>query len=440
MSIDDQEMENVNLGEDDWSDKSFCDENESLSSAKRFCSDKRKRDTDKKTSQRVTKSSTTSSTIINVPVQNRYNILTPADVNNESQIILNRQQNGVNDTKKERIPPITLRKTSRTEVSLLCNGLNITKYSIKPIDNSSVNIYLTSVDDFKRMRKHVAESQVAAFTHNLQSELSFRVVLKGLYLMEPKDLKDELSRQNIVPDDITIIPLKKRRYDDQAMYLLYFKKGTTNINELRKCQFLLYMRIDWELYSPRSNGPVRCRRCQAWGHGCKNCWLPVSCMYCAGDHTTNECKEIVNGVPVRKDFVPRCANCTKEHPANYEKCDALLKHMERQASLALKNSRLMKSRNRSIQHKDNHVMNPVNPTIPRPVYSFNNPARPSYAHVTKLAGKATTDPESQLMTANELLSLTKELISSLKNCRTREQQFDVMAALAIKYVYGNGCP
>lgn len=432
-------MEDANLGEDDWSD-----DNESMTSAKRFCPDKRKRTVDKNTTHGTTKSSTTtsttSSTIINVPVQNRYNILTPTAVSNDSQIILNRQQNGANESKKVRIPPITLRKTSRTEVSQLCDGLKITKYSIKPIDNNSVNIYLTSVDDFKSMRKYVAETQVPAFTHNLQSELSFRVVLKGLYLMNPKDLKEELSRQHIVPDDITIIPLKKRRYDDQAMYLLYFKKGTTNINELRKCQFLLYMRIDWELYSPRSNGPVRCRRCQGWGHGCKNCWLPVSCMYCAGDHTTNECKEIVNGVPVQNDFVPRCANCSSEHPANYEKCDVLLKHMERQASLALKNSRLMKARNQSNQQKVNNVINPVTPTVQRQ-YSFRpNSARPSYAQVTKSAGRTSTDSESQLMTVNELLSLTKELISSLKNCRTREQQFDVMAALAIKYVYGNGCP
>lgn len=429
----------TNTTGDNWSDVSFekDDQIDESSTAKRVCTDK------KRTLSGATKSSTTpstSSTIVNIPVHNRYSALTPPNDNNVSEINLNRKQNNQEVPKKERIPPITVKNMSRIEVIQLCTGLRITNYSIKPIDNTSFNVYLVSVEDFRKMRKFVADTNIPAFTHNLQSELSFRVVLKGLYCMDISELKEQLKLQRIVPDDITIIPMKKRRFDDQALYLLYFKKGSTNINELRKCQFLSYMRIDWELYSPRSNGPVRCRKCQSWGHGCKNCWLPTACMYCAENHMTKDCKEIVNGTPVRADFVPCCANCNKAHPANFDKCEVLLKHMERQASLALRNSKLVKSRSQKVNR-------PSSITAPsKPVYSFSQPltnqtsSRLSYANVIRNATNYSSQQSTQLMSVNELLALTKELVSSLRNCRTREQQFDVMTSLAIKYVYGDGCP
>lgn len=384
-------------------------------------------------------------TVPGIPTSNVFSPLTIQDDNNTKEIVLTRQkqqqqqQTVTADNKKERIPPITMQNITRADVIQLCSGLKITKYSLKVINNQSISIYLTSVDDFKAVRKYVSELKLPAFTHNLHSELSFRVVLKGLFSMEKKELQDELNAHNIFPEDITIIPMKKRKYDEQAIYLLYFKKGSTNINELRKCQFLSFMRIEWDLYSPRSNGPVRCRRCQGWGHGCKNCWLPVACMFCAENHLTNDCKKVVNGKPVSEDFEPRCANCNDTHSANYDKCESLIEHLKRQSSIAAKNSKIVKSKSQITPPKTTRAHFPASQ---QPFNFSQMPSRDpnSYANVTRNARSQSNQPTSDLMSETELLSLTRELISSLRRCRNREQQFEVMTSLAIKFVYGNGHP
>lgn len=41
---------------------------------------------------------------------------------------------------------------------------------------------------------------------------------------------------------------------------------------------------------------------------------------------------------------------------------------------------------------------------------------------------------SELMSPQEMMKLTKEMITSLKGCRSKQDQFDVITALAMKYI------
>lgn len=49
----------------------------------------------------------------------------------------------------------------------------------------------------------------------------------------------------------------------------------------------------------------------------------------------------------------------------------------------------------------------------------------------------TSKSDDTLLTSQELLSLTTELITQLKSCRTKLDQFQVITKLAIKYTTNN---
>ncbi|CAG4972871.1 unnamed protein product [Parnassius apollo] len=74
-------------------------------------------------------------------------------------------------------------------------------------------------------------------------------------------------------------------------------------------------------------GPSQCHRYQAFGHASTNCFRPVKCVRCAGDHIASNC-------PRGRDEEPRCANCAKNHTANDRHCP-VLRRIARKQGIAL---------------------------------------------------------------------------------------------------------
>ncbi|XP_048240226.1 uncharacterized protein LOC125373270 [Haliotis rufescens] len=67
-----------------------------------------------------------------------------------------------------------------------------------------------------------------------------------------------------------------------------------------------YVNIGVDMYIPN---PLRCFKCQTFGHGSKSCAKPVKCHRCAGSHEGNDCEE---------DIV--CANCGGQHFSSSKSC------------------------------------------------------------------------------------------------------------------------
>mgnify|MGYP001548663011 CR=1 FL=1 len=65
--------------------------------------------------------------------------------------------------------------------------------------------------------------------------------------------------------------------------------------------------------------PIRCFRCQSFGHVSSRCSAEVVCRECAGSHETRDCTETR----------PKCANCGDAHAASSKQCPKLLEAQER---------------------------------------------------------------------------------------------------------------
>lgn len=60
--------------------------------------------------------------------------------------------------------------------------------------------------------------------------------------------------------------------------------------------------------------PIRCFKCQKFGHVAKVCREERRCAKCGGDHEYGECGEKVN---------PKCCNCGWGHSAAYWGCEVM---------------------------------------------------------------------------------------------------------------------
>ena len=71
---------------------------------------------------------------------------------------------------------------------------------------------------------------------------------------------------------------------------------------------------------PFTPEPMRCFRCQGFGHHQRTCIRPFICAVCAGRHQTEECIKKKKEQDIKAEF--RCPNCRNQHPAWSMSCPA----------------------------------------------------------------------------------------------------------------------
>ncbi|ROV58599.1 hypothetical protein EGO58_11950, partial [Limosilactobacillus reuteri] len=137
------------------------------------------------------------------------------------------------------------------------------------------------------------KENISFFKYHTLKTRPRKIVLTGLYRMDLTELKNELAEQNIHPTDIKTLNFKNSyNYDNQAVYLLYFKPGTVKLSDLRQVKHII---VKWSPYSPRSHNKYpQCRNCQMYGHSFINCNMPTYCLVCAKNHKTDDCKKIIS--------------------------------------------------------------------------------------------------------------------------------------------------
>jgi hypothetical protein len=74
------------------------------------------------------------------------------------------------------------------------------------------------------------------------------------------------------------------------------------------------------LYIPR---PMRCTKCQQYGHRMHQCYSRMKCARCTGNHKYEDCPN---------QHEPRCANCQGSHSAGFRECP---KYIEVQQTLQI---------------------------------------------------------------------------------------------------------
>lgn len=333
-------------------------------------------------------------------------------------------------TKNTRVPPITVSGKTRKEITDWCTSHDIKQYRLK-MTSIGINLFCDNVEDFKKIKGQMKETKFTYFTHALTEERELRVILKGLFVMNEEELKNELKLASINPTSIRQLNPKKAKYTDQAHYILSFPMGSIKMSTLKQCRYLCHLVVEWDFYQPRKYGPTRCHNCNLFGHGKRQCSMQTKCPVCAENHTLDECPLVDDEGNLKEGRSFKCPNCNGAHPATHEKCPKLIEYLQIQERLAMKNS----SKNRSRQF----VLNPQDfQELPKPRQNafVNAKVPPQQPWVTR----GNTEDTSGLMSVDELIQLSQELVVALRHCRSREDQFNTIVKLAAKFVGNYGSP
>ncbi|XP_071091238.1 uncharacterized protein [Haliotis cracherodii] len=122
--------------------------------------------------------------------------------------------------------------------------------------------------------------------------------------MSEDEIVTELTKQGV-----TAVKRFTRKQDNNIIktntYVFTFSLST-----IPKSIKAGYFNIGVEVYVPN---PLRCYKCQHFGHGAKTCTLRTVCVRCSGSHESTECTDAI-----------KCENCDGDHLASSKHCPHFL--------------------------------------------------------------------------------------------------------------------
>ncbi|XP_048251526.1 uncharacterized protein LOC125379294 [Haliotis rufescens] len=121
--------------------------------------------------------------------------------------------------------------------------------------------------------------------------------------MTEGEIADELQNQGV-----TAVKRFTRKTQDGTIVNTQTYLFTFSVTTLPKFIKAGYFNIGVEVYVPN---PLRCYKCQKFGHGAKTCTNKARCFRCSETHESSECTNEI-----------RCANCNGEHLSSSKSCPA----------------------------------------------------------------------------------------------------------------------
>lgn len=246
--------------------------------------------------------------------------------------------------KKIKVPPIVVVDKSAAELRTLvqksCSSNNFT------LRNMTVGTRIDIMDhtEHTTVKSALLKGGISFYTYHTPTTKQLKFVLHGLNEMNVNELKQLLSSNEIVPEDIKMLNIKHKRFDKQAVYLLYFAPQSMQLAKLKTIKHINHFAVKWEKYSPKqSNSIAQCRKCQRFGHSSVNCSMPPKCMVCAESHNTNDCNKRIlkanllqqqagSTTQVDRSYI-KCANCGNNHTSNYMGCEKRKAFLEAQEKI-----------------------------------------------------------------------------------------------------------
>ena len=201
--------------------------------------------------------------------------------------------------------------------------------------STRTTIYVNKLENHEKIKILLAGADIPLHTYSLKMQKPNKLVIHGLGLFDVSDIKENLELQGLKVEKVVQFKQNEEATLYNPSYLVTLHKDA-KIQETFKIRAVCYMIVRWEKYR-NSKMVIQCRRCQAFGHGTQNCYAKPKCVKCLKDHITQDCDKLDRNAPAQ------CVNCKGSHPANYFRCPAYLRNLEKIPQI--------KSQRRNVQYQ-----------------------------------------------------------------------------------------
>jgi len=178
--------------------------------------------------------------------------------------------------------------------------------------SDTIKIQVETPEVYRAVSSYLENEHIEFHSYSLKEDRLLQIVVRNLpQFVDLEDVKAELSVRNFSVEEIYRL---KSRKDKAPMPLILVKLHNTEQNKtIFKIDNLCSLKVKVEPFK-KSNLPAQCYRCQRYGHSSVVCHNEPRCLKCSGKHFTRDCKKPAT-IPAK------CANCAKDHPANFKGCE-----------------------------------------------------------------------------------------------------------------------
>lgn len=246
-------------------------------------------------------------------------------------------------------------------------------------NKNGINITCHDYESHAKLRKFLLDNQnkIVSHTYQTKNERGFRGVIRHLNKTTSYNwIRGKLANLGYQVRFLNVIKSRSNKEPLNLFEIELEKCDKASIEAFLELKMLGNQLITVEKLL-RKDVP-QCHRCQCFGHTKNYCLRPFVCVKCAGDHPSTECKKL-------KSAKPKCANCFKDHTANYKGC------------MAYKEAFNYKQQSSHITNIKGFINNPHGP---RPTKTFLRNINNDITHQTKLLADDSRTPNFTKLTRN----------------------------------------
>lgn len=352
-----------------------------------------------------------------------------------------------------KLPPLVVRNIDYATLAV-----QMRTWKVKPLSKLTrfgIKLQCFTHEDFNAVEDHLKKLGVEYYTHDKPSDRPYRVVLRGLPLVDPENLKHRLKEDHdLVPQAVHIIKRKGECASlEESFYLLHFPKGYTNLQKLREIRAVGNIVVRWEAYRNKRADVTQCMSCLHFGHGTRNCHLKSRCNTCGGSHETDSC-------PDQEAPAKRCANCSGAHSATDRSCPKRAEYIRIRQKATTSNQSGRKPAKKTPAVPAFSPLNfpplpgekpavPGSATMDFPPLSGDTGRRQPAGKGTNQGGldprvragsyanppspEAEQEPRQELYSMAEVWAIHQEYRMRLAQCKSHRDQVDVVGYMLCKY-------
>lgn len=345
--------------------------------------------------------------------------------------------------RREKVPPIFVKTSSSDSVRKWLTGFiksGSLQASIR-LCADGLKILLPSRKDYNFVREFLSRTKIEHFSHDDPGKKPMKVVLRGLYDMDLSVLKEELKTLKLKVIEVFKMTRHNKdiKFRDQ-LYLVHLEKGTTTLPELKAVRAMFNIIVSWEHYRQVHRDVTQCSNCLQFGHGGRNCFMKSRCATCGGQHKTQDCDKINENMEVK------CFNCGGDHSTKNRSCPKRAEFVKIRQQATTRSQPNRRKTTPAFTNLDFPALpsprvgsDRVVPNLqPLPLNQrqkvAENTTPPGFNQQPREIKPTTTEEgSSDLFSPQELLNIFIEMTTTLRNCKTREEQVRALGGFIVKY-------
>ena len=367
----------------------------------------------------------------------------PANSENPQNKQFHSHTSNVKTTESDGTPPIIINKTTKyQEVQNLIKNSK-SKCAFKNLRSGDYRLQPESLDDYNLIIHLLKEKGTQHYTFQLNKDKKSSYIIRGLHpLTDVDDLTRELKTLGHDVARIQNATHKISKSPTRVFFIDLFRKP--NNSDFLKLNRLQNTIVTTELPKKKDEVP-RCDNCQSFFHTRNYCSLLPVCKFCALNHQSKDCK--LNSTSDEINF--KCALCGLNHIAGEKgKCEALSTILKgKQKPSKTQNS--PKEQKTDLPGVETIPSPPILPKLSEsssseracstnawPRLEETAPWKPILGPKARRRPRSTPplQPDPPLLCDEELWAIFRDFSTRLASCRSRNEQIETVAELAIKYI------